>query len=197
VVLQAPTQLTQDYFECYEGDFSAFFDAVGIASGNTSLAVPVLSCILLPLLYVFLILVKLAPPQKEYNKLEKDQALDILSLLLLRLRDGKTRGVKKNGVLMYLTKELIDAAREEGGYPDSDDEEEEEDPAETFRGRLKRKSKKIERAEEGNSDDEEGDSNRPSVAHRKGGDKANRRGSANAITKYGGNRRHQMQVFTK
>lgn len=164
---------------------------------------------------------KLAPPKKEYNNQEKEQALDILSLLLLRLRDGKTRGVKKNGVLAHLTKELITAAKDEGGYPDSDDEEEEEDPSDTYR--MKRKSKKnsvttgnsgggaLHAAEEdADSDDEEGvgeDMNRPSVmtAHRKG----RRRGSAytgsggggagggGVTSKYMANRRHQMQVFTK
>ena len=48
-------------------------------------------------------------------------------MLLLRLRDGKTRGIKKGGVLDQLTRELIAAAKEEGGYPDSDDEEEEDE----------------------------------------------------------------------
>lgn len=43
-------------------------------------------------------------------------------MLLLRLRDGKTRGIKPRGVLAALTKEIISAAKEEGGYPDSDDE---------------------------------------------------------------------------
>jgi hypothetical protein len=53
--------------------------------------------------------------------------MEILALLLLRIRDGKTRGIKRNGVLQALAKELISAAKEEGGYPDSDDEEEEDE----------------------------------------------------------------------
>jgi hypothetical protein len=74
---------------------------------------------------------------------QQEQALRIFSMLLLRLRDGKTRGIRPRGVLMGLTKggylsricqfiklfddyvvsiEIISAAKEEGGYPDSDDE---------------------------------------------------------------------------
>lgn len=36
-------------------------------------------------------------------------------------RDGKTRSMKADGVLLKLTKELIATAKQEGGYPDSDD----------------------------------------------------------------------------
>lgn len=61
-------------------------------------------------------------------------------MLLLRLRDGKTRGIKRGGVLEQLTNELIAAAKEEGGYPDSDDEEEEnERPRSTKSNRMARK----------------------------------------------------------
>lgn len=58
--------------------------------------------------------------------LQMGQVLNILAMLMLRLRDGKTRGMKQNGVLLQMAKELIAAAKEEGGYPDSDDEDEEE-----------------------------------------------------------------------
>jgi hypothetical protein len=52
---------------------------------------------------------------------QKMDAVAALGLQLLRFRDGKTRGIKANGVLMALGKELIKAAKAEGGYPDSDD----------------------------------------------------------------------------
>jgi outer membrane biosynthesis protein TonB len=122
-----PTQLTQDYYECYPDQFSAFLNAIGIASGNTQLAVPLTVCFLLPLVYLVLVIMRQAPPKEEYTNREKQQALEILSILLLRLRDGKSRGVRKNGVLIQLTEELIKAAKEDSGFPDSDDEGDEDD----------------------------------------------------------------------
>lgn len=113
----------QDYYKCYPTHFNAFFNALGIASGNTQLAVPLIVVLLLPMLYGFLNMINYIPAKEEYNKLEKEEAIDILALILLRLRDGKSRGVKPKGVLMTLTKELIAAAKEEGGFPDSDDEQ--------------------------------------------------------------------------
>lgn len=67
------------------------------------------------------------PPKVEYEKKEIDDALVIFSTQLLRIRDGKTRGIKPDGNLWNLTKELIRAAKEEGGYPDSDDSNSDED----------------------------------------------------------------------
>lgn len=123
----SPVQLTQSYFKCYPTSSSAFFNALGIASGNTQLAVPLIVVLLLPMLYGFLSLINYVPPKEEYNKLDREEALDVFAMLLLRLRDGKTRGIKPKGVLMSLIKEMVSAAKEEGGFPDSDDEEEYED----------------------------------------------------------------------
>lgn len=122
MVQNTPTALTQSYYDCYQSPESALFSALGIASGNTSLAVPIVVMAILPLLYLLLVAIRQVPPKEEYSDPEKDQAIEILSILMLRLRDGKTRGVKKGGILMKLTQELITAAKEEGGYPDSDDE---------------------------------------------------------------------------
>jgi hypothetical protein len=52
---------------------------------------------------------------------QKFEAVSALGLQLLRLRDGKTRGLKSTGVLVALGNELVKAAKQEGGYPDSDD----------------------------------------------------------------------------
>jgi hypothetical protein len=61
---------------------------------------------------------------------------------MLRIRDGKTRGIVSGGILKKLTDgwvlliwftlivELIRSAKNEGGYPDSDDEDEEADDVE-------------------------------------------------------------------
>lgn len=147
----APAQLTQNYYECYQNSDSAFFNALGIASGNTQLAVPLAVLALLPVLYILLVAVRKVPPKEEYTNLEKDQAIEILSILLLRIRDGKTRGVKSKGVLLNLTKELIAAAKEDGGYPDSDDENEDSDD-ET----PKKRKKSLKPKHKADSDDEEG-----------------------------------------
>jgi hypothetical protein len=53
-----PVSLQQTYFECYQTEASALFDAFGIASGNTSLAVPIVVTMLLPLLYLLLVAIK-------------------------------------------------------------------------------------------------------------------------------------------
>eukprot|EP00981_Chlorochromonas_danica_P008198 scaffold2062_cov181-Ochromonas_danica.AAC.2 len=129
LVESPPVQFTQTYYECYDSESSAMFNALGVASGNTQLFVPLAVFLLLPLLYCSLVVIRQVPPKDEYNKIEKGQVLDILALLVLRLRDGKTRGIKRHGVLLQLVKEMIAAAKEEGGYPDSDDEEEDEGSA--------------------------------------------------------------------
>jgi hypothetical protein len=126
-VANAPVQLTQDYFECYNDEFNAFLNALGIATGNTSLAVPATMIILLPVIYLILVLLRKNPPREEYNARDKNQALEVFSILLLRLRDGKSRGIKPTGVLSQLTKEIISAAKEESGFPDSDDEYDSDD----------------------------------------------------------------------
>lgn len=130
LVSTAPAQLTQDYYDCYPTASNAFFNALGIASGNTQLVVPLTVLVTIPLIYLFLVLIQQVPPKEEYTALEKEEVMEIVSIILLRLRDGKTRGFKKNGVLVKLTKELIKAAKEDVGYPDSDDDDEEDSDAE-------------------------------------------------------------------
>lgn len=140
---EPPVQLTQTYYECYPSSYNALFAAFGIASGNTSLAVPLIVTMLLPLLYLLLMSIDQVPPKEEYTDPDKAQVIEMLSILLLRLRDGKTRGVKKNGLLVRLTKELISAAKEEGGFPDSDDEDDEEEWVDPASAVAKRKSRRL------------------------------------------------------
>lgn len=127
MVVNTPAQLTQPYYECYPSPDAAFFNALGIASGNTQLAVPLAVLGTIPLLYLLLLLLGQVPPKEEYSNQEKAQVMDIFSIILLRLRDGKSRGFKRRGVLLKMIKELISAAKEEVGYPDSDDDEDEDD----------------------------------------------------------------------
>eukprot|EP01034_Spumella_vulgaris_P021988 gene21988-28075_t len=133
LVSNPPVAFTQTYYECFDSPRSSFVNAIGIASGNVQIFIPFVIFALLPFLYGLLVLVRQVPPKPEYSNEEQEQALRIFSMLLLRLRDGKTRGIKPRGVLMGLTKgmgnlfEIISAAKEEGGYPDSDDEDEEDE----------------------------------------------------------------------
>eukprot|EP01031_Cornospumella_fuschlensis_P026086 gene26086-31499_t len=126
LVTEPPVAFTQTYYECYQDSFSALLTAFGVASGNVQLFLPVCVLFALPLLYFSLMVVKQLPPKDEYVEREKAEVLETLAILLLRLRDGKTRGLRRGGVLQGLGVEMIKAAKEEGGYPDSDDEDEDE-----------------------------------------------------------------------
>lgn len=122
-----PTQLTQAYYKCTETPSSALFNAVGIASGNVSTVIPIVVIFLLPVMYLFLQAIGQVPPKVEYTKEELQDSLEALALQLLRMRDGKTRGLKLHGQIAKLTYELVEAAKIEGGYPDSDDSADEDD----------------------------------------------------------------------
>jgi hypothetical protein len=126
-LLTPPLPLEERYFSCKPAVFDALFNSLGIAAGNTATLVPLLCLCFLPLLYVYLQAAGRVPPKAEYTPAELDSAIKALSLIMLRIRDGKLRGIKKGSVLQNLTTDLIAAAKEEGGYPDSDDEEEEEE----------------------------------------------------------------------
>ena len=159
LVSTAPAQLTQDYYDCYPTASNAFFNALGIASGNTQLVVPLTVLVTIPLIYLFLVLIQQVPPKEEYTALEKEEVMEIVSIILLRLRDGKTRGFKKNGVLVKLTKELIKAAKEDVGYPDSDDDDEEDSDAEpeAIDDEEEEEEEDGEGEEDGEEDEDEGE----------------------------------------
>lgn len=75
-----------------------------MASGNTQLFVPIGVVAVLPILYFALVAIGQVPPKDEYNAAEKDEVIEMLAILLLRLRDGKTRGIKQKGVLLQMVK---------------------------------------------------------------------------------------------
>jgi len=85
--------------------------------------VPLLMTMLLPFVYLYLHNSSDKPMKKEYEEEEVLAASGALALMVLRIRDGKTRDTIANGVLRKLTKELILSAQSEGGYPDSDDDD--------------------------------------------------------------------------
>jgi hypothetical protein len=122
-----PLPLEERYFSCKPFVRDALFNSLGIAAGNTATMVPLLCLCFLPLLYVYLQAAGRVPPKAEYTPAELDAAIRALSLMMLRIRDGKIRGIKKGSVLQVLTTDLIAAAKAEGGYPDSDDDSDDEE----------------------------------------------------------------------
>ena len=58
LVNNPPAQFTQNYYSCYPLPLPSFQTAVGIASGNTALSLPVLVFMLLPIIYFFMLKLK-------------------------------------------------------------------------------------------------------------------------------------------
>ena len=55
MVNNPPAQFTQNYYSCYPLSLPSFQTAVGIASGNTTLSLPVLVFMVLPIIYFFML----------------------------------------------------------------------------------------------------------------------------------------------
>ncbi len=119
-----PEAISETYFECFPTVSSTLLNALGVASGNTSLAMTLFFFAVLPVLYLILAVLSQIPPKEEYSVEEKEQATELLSIILLRIRDGKSRGIQKSGVLTKLAHELMAAAQiHEAEAADSDDED--------------------------------------------------------------------------
>ena len=123
---QPPTPIIEDYYECVLTPVNALINAAGIASGNASLIVPMVMFALLPLMYLWLTLSGNVQPKPEYEKMEITAALECLSLQILRVRDNRRRGLKKEGYIQNLSEELtIAALNADGTAVDSDDSDDE------------------------------------------------------------------------
>jgi hypothetical protein len=105
-----PTQLLQDYYSCYPDMWTTLETAAGVAAGNTSLVFPIVLLLLLPLLNQLLKCWIKVPTREEYKKADIEAAGEVMSVMLLRLRDDKHDGMIPNGVLMQLYKEVREAA---------------------------------------------------------------------------------------
>ena len=106
----------------------ALTNAAGIASGNAAVGVPIMMFMMLPLLYLWLQMSGHAQPRPEYEKKEKEDALNLLAIQLLRIRDSRVRGMPKSGILVGFGEELIRAAQHaDGMFVDSDDSDSDED----------------------------------------------------------------------
>lgn len=70
LIAAPPVQFTQTYLECYDSVETSFINAVGIASGNVQIFIPVVVLVLLPFLYLFLVVLRQVPPKPEYSNEE-------------------------------------------------------------------------------------------------------------------------------
>jgi hypothetical protein len=110
IVQKPPTKFYEDYYTCKPNALITLQTAAGVASGNSSLALPFVVFLLMPFIYLILRQLRQLPPPEEYSAEDKANAADVLHTIMLRLRDGKRKGVKKGGLLENLYEELRDAS---------------------------------------------------------------------------------------
>lgn len=122
-----PTRLAEYYLKCTNTRTTAAGAALGIAVGNTSLAIPVLAALFLPILYFILTVTDTLPPADEYSKEMLEAVNTLIAYQILRFRDGKTLGLTRDGYLANICKELLASTKGEAGMVDSDDEEDSDD----------------------------------------------------------------------
>lgn len=105
-----PSSLEQGYYECYPTEFETILNAIGVASGNTSIAMIGLFLILMPILYYLMVILDEVPPKPEYSDRELHEALRVISLVVLRAKDGNTIGLPANSVVKKFVNEIVNAA---------------------------------------------------------------------------------------
>ena len=103
----APVSLNENYLICKNNIYNAILAAFGIAQGNVQTAAPIILGALLPVIYLYLKMIGYVPPKIEYTPEEMQVAINELALQIVRARDGKTRAMKKNGLLVQLSGELL------------------------------------------------------------------------------------------
>lgn len=127
IIKHTPEALVENYYECYNNEFTATFDSIGIAAGNVGLMLPFIVLALLPIIFLYLKSIGYTPPRVEYKKSEIEDYLSVLGVQLLRARDGKTRGwTKINKNLNEIAESLAIVSQLPASYPDSDDESDDE-----------------------------------------------------------------------
>jgi hypothetical protein len=109
LALNPPTPLQQIYYSCLPSSFDTLIDAIGIASGNTSIAVLLLLFICFPIVIVVMACCRVYPRSLEFSDKEKLRTLDTLATLILRIRDDQDEGVTKNGTISEVAGEMMKA----------------------------------------------------------------------------------------
>ena len=100
----APTTFQQIFDECHPFWYTALTNNLGIAFGNANLIVPLLLTLLLPIFFKVLEATNNLPLKPEYDDEILQEASLSFSLMILRIRDGKLRGIKKGGTLHNMVK---------------------------------------------------------------------------------------------
>mmetsp|Transcript_12931 Transcript_12931/g.13968 ORF Transcript_12931/g.13968 Transcript_12931/m.13968 type:complete len:954 (+) Transcript_12931:39-2900(+) len=103
----SPTPLTQIYYKCHSTSIDALINAVGVASGNTSIAMLLLLFISVPLVFGFMACCRVIPKEQEFREKEKSIVLDTLATVLLRIRDKHYEALDPCGTAANLAEELI------------------------------------------------------------------------------------------
>lgn len=108
-----PTALTQSYFSCLTTVDDALLNAIGVASGNTSIAMLILLFVCVPSVILTMALCKATPKEQEFSDKEKERTLDSLATLILRVRDENYEGIPngKETVIAGITEELVSAVK--------------------------------------------------------------------------------------
>jgi hypothetical protein len=104
-----PTPIVQDYYECLPTQSDALLNAVGVASGNTSIAMLLLLFFCVPLVFGLMACCRRIPREQEYPEKDKQRTLDTLATLILRHRDAHYEAIKPTSELGKVTQELLRA----------------------------------------------------------------------------------------
>jgi hypothetical protein len=109
LALNPPTPLHQIYYSCLPATYDVLIDAIGIASGNTSIAILVLIFVCFPIVILLMACCRVYPRSLEYHEKEKRRTLDTLATLILRIRDEHYEGIKRNGTISEVAEEMMKA----------------------------------------------------------------------------------------
>jgi hypothetical protein len=104
-----PTPLHQIYFSCLPSEYDTLINAIGIASGNTSIAILLLMFLCFPIVIVIMACCRVYPRSLEFSEKEKHRVLDTLATLVLRIRDDHDEGVTQNGTISEVVEEMMKA----------------------------------------------------------------------------------------
>jgi len=85
--------------------------AVGVASGNLSVTVPIVLAILLPLVFLLLQCLDKVPMKDVYGKEDEEKALQVVAGMMLRLRDRRAVGLRPDSTLQLWYSELAESAQ--------------------------------------------------------------------------------------
>jgi hypothetical protein len=111
LVQNPPVKFYQDYYTCHNDPRSTMQSAMGVAAGNTSLVIPFVLAVFLPLVFLLLRCADKVPLEELYDEDDEATAAKVLTGMLLRLRDKRASGLLKDGILSAWYAELTDSAK--------------------------------------------------------------------------------------